>query len=94
MLNAEDQHDLYSFLNRLQKQTVRVEVASRINVGFRQSYSVELEKQGDCFNCTSKSGEVSMFIDPTQAESFSSDHSSVTLVFGDNIITVRYARSR
>lgn len=94
MLSQEDQQDLYNFLNRLQRQTVRVEVASRINIGFRQSYSVDLEKVGENFNCTSKSGEVSMFIDPSQAESFSSDHSSVTLVFGDNIVTVRYARSR
>ena len=42
----------------------------------------------------SSSNEVNFFFDPNQAEGFSADHSSVSLVYGDNMITVRYARTR
>ncbi len=94
MLNNNDLTEVHSFLQRLQGQTVRVEIASRINIGFRQSYAVKLEKSGDAYSLTSESGEVFMYIDAKEAESLSSDHSSVTMLYGDNLVTVRYARKR
>ena len=94
MLNQNDLTEAHGFLQRLQGQTVRVEICSRINIGFRQSYSVKLQKSADAYNLVSESGEVSMYIDVREAESLSSDNSSVTLLYGDNLVTVRFARKR
>lgn len=94
MLNRDENIELNSFLNRLQGQTVRVEVSSRLNVGFRMSFSVKLEKLGDSYSFSSKDGAVSLFFNPNEAEGFSSDSNSVSLLFGDNLVTVRYARTR
>ncbi|MBT6843331.1 MAG: hypothetical protein HOA17_05975 [Candidatus Melainabacteria bacterium] len=93
-LTGQELVEANTFLQRLQGQTVRVEVASRINIGFRQAMSVKLAKSTDLYTCTSESGEVAASIDLSQAESLSSDHSSVTLLYGDNLITIRFARSR
>jgi len=93
-LTGQELVEANTFLQRLQGQTVRVEVASRINIGFRQAMSVKLAKSADLYTCTSESGEVAASIDLSQAESLSSDHSSVTLLYGDNLITIRFARSR
>jgi hypothetical protein len=94
MLNQNDLTEAHGFLQRLQGQTVRVEICSRINIGFRQSYSVKLQKAADAYNLVSESGEVSMYIDVREAESLSSDNSAVTLLYGDNLVTVRFARKR
>lgn len=93
-LNNSEFVEVHTFLQRLQGKVVRVEVASRINIGFRQSFAVKLEKSADSYSFTSESGEVHAFLDLNQAESLSSDHSSVTLLYGDNLITVRFARNR
>ena len=94
MLSQQDYSELNNFLNRLQGQNVRAEISSRVNLGFRMSFSTKLEKQGDNFSLTSDSGDVTIFFDPNEAESFSSDHTSVSLLYGENLVTVRYARTR
>ncbi len=94
MLSNQDNVELNGFLSRLQGKTVRVEVSSRLNSGFRMSFAVKLEKQGDSFSFSSQEGAVSIFIDPNTIESFSADNSSISLLFGDQVVTVRYARKR
>lgn len=94
MLSDQDYSELNNFLNRLQGKIVRTEISSRINMGFRMSFSTTLDKQGDSFSLTSDSGDVTIFFDPNEAEGFNSDHSSVSLLYGDNLVTVRYARTR
>lgn len=94
MLSDNERTEMTSFLNRLQGQTVRFEFASRINIGFRMSFAVKLSKTGEEYQLASESNEVNFFFDPSQAEGFSSDHTSVSLVYGDNLVTVRYARTR
>jgi hypothetical protein len=94
MLTDNELTEMTAFLNRLQGQTVRFEFASRLNIGFRMSFAVKLSKVGEEYQLASESNEVNMFIDPSQAEGFSSDHTSVSLVFGDNMVTIRYARTR
>ncbi len=94
MLNELELSEMTNFLNRLQGQTVRLEFASRINIGFRMSFSVKLSKSGEEYQLASESNEVNFFFDPAKAEGFSSDHASISLVYGDNMITVRYARTR
>lgn len=94
MLNNEQITELRHFLNRLQNQEVRVEVTSRLNNGFRVSYKVSLEAGDNVYTLTSESGEISIFIDPSEAEAFSSDATSITLLYGDDLISVRYARTR
>lgn len=94
MLTDNELTEMTGFLNRLQGKTVRFEFASRINIGFRMSFAVKLSKVGNEFQLASDSNEVNFFFDPTQAEAFSADHASVSLVYGDNLITVRYARTR
>jgi hypothetical protein len=94
MLSSEDFSVLNNFLNRLQGKSVRTEIGSRINLGFRMSFATTLDKQGDSFSLTSDSGDVTIFFNPNEAEGFSSDHSSVSLLYGDNLVTVRYARKR
>ena len=94
MLSKEDNYELSNFLNRLQGQEVRVEFTSRLNSGYRFSFKVKFEKSADNYIFTSNSGEVSVFVSPQEAESFSSDHSSVSLLFADELITIRFARTR
>ncbi len=94
MLSDEQKIELRHFLSRLQGQEVRVEMCSRLNNGFRASYKVKLETSSDTYTMTSESGEVSIFIDPNEAEAFSSDASSITVLYGDDLVTVRYARKR
>jgi len=94
MLTRDQNIELNSFLNRLQGKIVRVEVSSRLNVGFRMSFSVKVEKQGDNYSFASKDGGVSIFFNPNEAEGFSSDSNSVSLLYGDNLISVRFARTR
>lgn len=94
MLGEEQIIELRHFLNRLQKQEVRVEISSRLNNGFRLSYKVKLETSADTYTMTSESGEISVFINPNEAEAYSSDASSVTLLYGDELVTIRYARIR
>lgn len=94
MLSDQDNAELNNFLNRLQGKNVRVEFSSRINMGFRMSFSTTLDKQGTSFSLTSDSGDVTIFFNPEEAEGFNSDHTSVSLLYGDNLITVRYARTR
>ena len=94
MLSDNELTEMTAFLNRLQNQTVRLEFASRINIGFRMSFDVTLSKSGESYQLASKSNEVNFFFDPMQAEGFSADHTSVSLVYGDNLVTVRYARTR
>lgn len=94
MLTKDQNIELNSFLNRLQGKTVRVEVSSRLNVGFRMSFAVKLEKQGDSYSFVSKEGSVSVFFNPNEAEGFSADSESVSLLYGDNLISVRFARTR
>jgi hypothetical protein len=94
MLTNDENAELNGFLNRLQGQFVRVEFSSRINTGFRLSFSTKLDRLTEGFSFTSENGDVSVFIDPNEAEGFASDHSSVSLVYGDDLITIRYARKR
>lgn len=94
MLDNEQKSELRHFLNRLQGKEVRVERTSRLNNGVRFSYKAKLETAADNYSLTSESGEISVYIDPAEAEAFSSDASSVTLLYGDDLITVRYARIR
>lgn len=94
MLSEDQKIELRTFLQRLQNQEVRVEKSSRLNNGFRFSFKVKLEASGDTYSMVSESGEVSVFIDPNEAEAFSADSNSATLLFGDELITVRYARIR
>lgn len=94
MLSNGENAELNGFLNRLQGQNIRVEFSSRINTGYRLSFSTKVERIGEGFSFTSENGDVSIFLDPTQAEGFSSDHTSISLIFGDEIITVRFARKR
>ena len=53
-----------------------------------------MASSGTTYNFISDSGNASVFIDPREAEAYSSDHSSVSLVFGDDLITVRHGRIR
>lgn len=92
MISKEEYLNLNSYLNRLQGQVVRVEFSSRLNLGFRISYALKVEKQGDNYNFNNET--VSIFVNPNEAEAFSSDQSSVTLLYGDNLITIRYSRTR
>jgi hypothetical protein len=94
MLTRDQNIELNNFLNRLQGKVVRVELSSRLNIGFRLSFAVKLEKQADNYIFTSKDGGVSIFINPNEAEGFSSDSSSISLLYGDNLISVRFARTR
>ncbi|MDD9898574.1 MAG: hypothetical protein OXU45_06200 [Candidatus Melainabacteria bacterium] len=93
-LNDQEMMEANSFLQRLQGQTVKVEIASRINTGFKQSFAVKLEKSGGDYKLTSESGEVSTLINLSEAESLSSGHNAVTLLYGDNLITVLHERIR
>ncbi|NQY79542.1 MAG: hypothetical protein HRT47_04445 [Candidatus Caenarcaniphilales bacterium] len=95
MLSPEEKVELTHFLNRLQGKEVRVELASRLNVGYRVSFAVTVSAAaGKTYNFTSDSGNASVFIDPEEAEAYSSDHTSISLVYGDDLITVRYGRTR
>lgn len=94
MLSEDQITELRHFLNRLQGKEVRVEICSRLNNGFRASYKVKLEASSDMFTFASESGEVNLFLDPNEAEAFSSDATSITLLYGDELISVRYARTR
>ena len=95
MLSPEEKVELTHFLNRLQGKEVRVELASRLNVGYRVSFAVIVHAAaGKTYNFTSDSGNASVFIDPDEAEAYSSDHTSISLVYGDDLITVRYGRTR
>lgn len=94
MLTPSEMTELNTFLGRLQGQVVRVEFSSRLNAGYRLSYSLTLEKASDQYTFTGESGDVSVFLDPNQAEGFSSDATSVSLLYGDQMVTVRYGRSR
>ena len=94
MLSEDQKTELRHFLNRLQTQEVRAEICSRLNNGFRLSLKGILETNADVYTIISESGEMSIFIDPNEAEAFSSDASSVTLLYGDDLVTVRFARKR
>jgi hypothetical protein len=93
-LNSQELLESNSFLQRLQGQTVKVEIASRINLGFKQCFTVKLEKSGNDYKLTSESGEVATMIDLSQAESLTSGPNEVVLLYGDNLITVRHERIR
>lgn len=93
-LNNQEQLEANGFLQRLQGQTVKLELASRINTGFKQSFTLKLEKSADLYKLSSESGEVSAVIDLNQAESLSSGPNMVTLLYGDNLITVLHERIR
>lgn len=94
MLTEDQLTEMRHFLNRLQNKEVRVERSSRLNNGFRTSYKVVVQSGSDTYSFISSSGEVSIFLDPNEAEAFSADSSSITLMYGDDLITVRYARTR
>lgn len=94
MLNNEQRIELRQFLNRLQGQEVRLEIMSRLNEGFRQSFKVKLGTEDDSYTFVSESGENSFFLNPAEAEAMKSDTSSVTLLYGDEMISVRFARKR
>lgn len=81
-------------MNRLQKQYVRAEISSRLNTGMRVSYDVRVEVIDDSYSLVSDSGEVSVMFNPHEAEAMSADTSSISLLYGDNMLTVRYARKR
>jgi hypothetical protein len=94
-LLSEDQlTEVRHFLNRLQGKEVRVEMSSRLNIGYRVSFAVKLEAGKDTYSFVSDSGDVSVFLEPLEAEAYSVDNSSVSLLYGDDLITVRYARKR
>jgi hypothetical protein len=94
MLTNAELAEMTSFLNRLQGQTVRVEFASRLNIGFRMSFAVKLSKNGDQYQFANEKQDINFYFDPNQAEGFSADHSSISLVYGDNLVSVRYERIR
>jgi hypothetical protein len=94
MLDQEEYRQLTQYLNRLQNQEVRVELSSRLNIGFRFSFALKVNATAGKYNFVSKSGEVSVFIDPASAEAFSIDGNSVSLVYGDNLISIRFGRTR
>ncbi len=95
MLTHDQMTELRQYLHRLQGKEVRVEISSRLNIGLRVSYAVIVEPgSGSTYSFISKSGEISVFFDMAEAEAFSADASSVTLLYGDDLVTVRYARSR
>lgn len=94
MLSHDQLSELRHFLNRLQNREVRVERSSRLNNAFRISYKVIVQAGSDTYSFISDSGEVSVFLDPNEAEAFSSDSSSITLMYGDDLITIRHARMR
>ncbi len=94
VLSNSELININTFLQRLQGKQVRIEVCSRLNIGFRQSFTVTLEKSGENYSFSSKTGEVMMFLNPSEAENLTSDHSSITMIYGDNLITVRYSRTR
>jgi hypothetical protein len=95
MLSPDEQNELTHFLNRLQGKEVRVELSSRFNVGYRISFAVKVEAMGGkTYSFVSDSGNASVFIDPREAEAFSADTSSISLVYGDDLITIRYGRIR
>jgi len=95
MLSPEEKIEVTHFLNRLQGKEVRVELSSRFNVGYRISFAVKVEAiAGKTYNFVSDSGNASVFIDPDEAEAFSADASSISLVYGDDLITIRYGRIR
>jgi hypothetical protein len=94
VLSKDQLTELRHFLSRLQGQEVRVEISSRLNIGMRVSHAVLVEPSNDTYSFVSKSGEISIFFDPNEAEAFSADGSSVTVLYGDDLVTVRYARKR
>lgn len=94
MLSDSQLGEVRHFLNRLQGKEVRVEMSSRLNIGYRVSFSVKLEAGKDTYSFVSSSGDVSVFLEPVEAEAYSVDSSSVSLLYGDDLITVRYARKR
>jgi len=95
MLSPEEKTELTHFLNRLQGKEVRVELSSRFNIGYRISFAVKVEALGGkTYSFVSDSGNASVFIDPGEAEAFSADTSSISLVYGDDLITIRYGRIR
>lgn len=93
-LSNEQQVEIRHFLTRLQGKEVRVEMSSRINNGFRKSFKVKLEASADEYSFVSESGEISLFLNPQEAEAYNTDASSVTLLYGDELVTIRYARTR
>lgn len=94
MLNNQQLSELRAFLNRLQGKEVRVEISSRLNIAMRQSFALIVEAANDNYSFVSESGEISIFFDPEESEAFSSDASSITLMYGDNLFCIRHARSR
>jgi|GEM_PF-6831371 len=94
MLSQTQLSELRGFLNRLQGREVRVEISSRINIGMRMSFAVTVHASGDNYSFVSNSGEVSIFFDPMETEAFSSDATSITLMYGDNLLSIRHARKR
>ncbi len=94
MLNQTQLSELRHFLHRLQGKEVRVEISSRINTGMRQSFAVSVHANSDTYSFVSNSGEITIFFDPMETEAFSSDATSITLMYGDNLMTIRHARSR
>ncbi len=94
MLNSKDYAELNGFLNRLQSKNVSVEVSSRLNMGFVMSFTLKVEKQGEKFRFVSKDSSILFEINPNEAENFKGDFDSVSLIYGDNIVCIRYARTR
>ncbi len=94
MLSQGQLTELRSFLNRLQGREVRVEISSRINIAMRMSFATTVHSSNDSYSFVSNSGEISIFFDPMETEAFSSDATSITLMYGDNLMTIRHARKR
>ena len=94
MLSEDQISELRHFLNRLQGKEVRVEFSSRLNMGFRVSYACTVEADNDNYSFASLNGDVSVFVNPFEAEAFSSDTSSISLLYGAELVTIRHARSR
>ncbi len=94
MLNQTQLTELRHFLHRLQGREIRAEISSRLNIGMRQSFAVTVQASADSYSFVSKSGEISIFFDPMETEAFSADADSVSLMYGDNILTLRHARKR
>ncbi len=94
MLSQTQISEIRHFLHRLQGKEVRVEISSRINIAMRLSFAVTVHANSDNYSFVSSNGDVSIFFDPMETEAYSSDASSITLMYGDNLMTIRHARKR
>ncbi len=94
MLNQAQITEIRHFLNRLQGREVRVEISSRLNPAMRLSFALTVQANAEAYSFVSSDGDITVFLDPMETEAYSSDATSISLMYGDNLISIRHARQR